>query len=101
MVAAARTAYFQAENYTAQTRLLSSLPEVQVSVEQMRLEKWERPQTVAFFSEYRSEAGTRIPDPAALYDELAGLVGKGSRNPEPAIPGIHDGKDARVNPRIR
>jgi hypothetical protein len=48
VVAAARTAYFQAENYTAQTRLLSLLPDVQVSVEQMRLEKWERPQTVAW-----------------------------------------------------
>jgi hypothetical protein len=75
-VAAARTAYFQAENYTAQTRLLSLLPDVQVSVEQMRLEKWERPQTVAFFSEYLNEAGNRIADSGALYDELAGLVGK-------------------------
>jgi hypothetical protein len=75
VVAAARTAYFQAENYAAQTRLLSSLPEVQVSVEQMRLEKWGRPQTVRFFSEYRNEDGIQIADPGALYDELASLVG--------------------------
>ena len=77
VIAAARTAYFQAENYTAQTRLLSSLPDAQVSVEQMRLEKWERRQTVAFFSEYVNEGCARISDPDALYEELAGLVGSG------------------------
>lgn len=76
VIAAARSAYFQTENYTAQTRLLSKLPDVQVSVEQMRLKKWEREQTVAFFSLYRNEEdGTRIKDPEGLYEELAGLVG--------------------------
>jgi hypothetical protein len=77
VIAAARSAYFQTENYTAQTRLLSK-SDVQVSVEQMRLKKWERAQTVGFFSRYQDEgSGTRIKDPEGLYDELVGLVGEG------------------------
>jgi hypothetical protein len=76
VIAAARSAYFQVENYAAQTKLLASLPDAQVSVEQMRLEKWARLQTVAFFSEYVGENGAKITHPAALYDELAGFVGE-------------------------
>lgn len=74
VVAAARSAYFEAENYAAQSRLLSSLPDVQVTVEQMRLEKWEKKETVSFFEVYRASDGSRISNPAGLYAEIAALV---------------------------
>ena len=75
VVAAARSAYFEAENYTAQSKLLSSLPEVQVTVEQLRLEKWTREETLSFFTSFRGSDGARIPNATGLYNELEGLLG--------------------------
>lgn len=77
VVAAARSAYFQVENYTAQTRLLASLPDTHVSVHQMILRSWTRAETVDFFRNFRAPNGNRIGDPEALYDELEALLGAG------------------------
>jgi hypothetical protein len=71
VVASARSAYFEVENYAAQTRLLASLPGTHVSVEQMRLARWERPEAVKLFREYRSSGGARITEPDSVYDELS------------------------------
>jgi hypothetical protein len=75
VVAAARSAYFEAENYPAQSRLLSSLPDVQVSVEQMRLDKWRREETVFFLRNYTAPEGWRVPAPEPLYDEMEAMLG--------------------------
>jgi hypothetical protein len=77
VVAAARSAYFEVENYPAQSRLLLSLPGAQVSIQKLQLRKWEREQTVAFFREYRNGGGRSIEDPDNLYDELAHILGQG------------------------
>jgi len=74
VVAAARSAYFEAENYTAQSKLLSSLPGVQVTIEQMRLEKWNKEETVSFFEGFVGADGGRIANPAGLYTELEELL---------------------------
>ena len=71
VVASARSAYFEVENYAAQTRLLASLPGTHVSVQQMRLARWERPESVKLFREYRSPVGARIAEPDLVYDELS------------------------------
>jgi hypothetical protein len=71
VVASARSAYFEVENYAAQTRLLASLPGTHVAVQQMRLARWERPEAVKLFREYRSPEGARISEPDSIYDELA------------------------------
>ena len=76
VIASARSAYFEIENYAAQTRLLTSLPGVQVAVQQMKLARWERAQTVEMFTAYRAPDGTSIRQPSALYDDLAGKVGE-------------------------
>jgi hypothetical protein len=75
VVAAARSAYFEAENYTAQSKLLSSLTDVQVSIEQMRLEKWHRKETIFFFENFRGADGSTILHPEGLYEELEDLLG--------------------------
>jgi Pentapeptide repeats (9 copies) len=75
VVAAARSAYFEAENYAAQSRLLSSLPEVQVTVEQMQLEKWRREETLSFLRNYADSDGSRIGEPEALYDDMQAMLG--------------------------
>jgi hypothetical protein len=75
VIASARSAYFEIENYAAQTRLLTSLPGVQVSVQQMKLSRWERTQAVEMFGSYRSPEGKTIKDPGQLYDELSDRVG--------------------------
>lgn len=77
VVAAARSAYFEAENYAAQSKLLSSLPDVQVAVEHMRLERWGKEETLSFFSSYEGPGGARILDPGGLYDEMEGMLGPG------------------------
>jgi hypothetical protein len=71
LIASARSAYFEVENYAAQTKLLTASPDTHVSVSQMRLDRWQRPQTVDFFRQYRDESGLRIEEPEALYDHLA------------------------------
>jgi NACHT domain len=76
VVAAARSAYFEVENYSAQSRLLLSLPGAQVSIQRLQLRKWEREQTVKFFRDYRNGSGRSIEDPGNLYDELAKVLGK-------------------------
>lgn len=75
VVAAARSAYFEAENYTAQSRLLSSLPDTLVSVHQISLLKWEKEQTLGYFKVFRDENGRGISNPAELYRELAARLG--------------------------
>jgi len=75
VVAAARSAYFEVENYSAQSRLLLSLPGAQVSIQKLQLRKWQRDQTVKFFQQYRNGGGRRIEDPANLYDDLARVLG--------------------------
>jgi hypothetical protein len=75
VVAAARSAYFEAENYTAQSRLLTSLPDTHVSVNQITLQKWHEKETVRYFSSYRGDGGQQILDPAAFYSELALRLG--------------------------
>jgi len=75
VVAAARSAYFEAENYTAQSRLLSSLPDVQVTIEQLRLDKWNRTETVSFFESFVGADGATIEHPSGLYDELEESLG--------------------------
>jgi hypothetical protein len=75
IIAAARNAYFQTENYTAQTQLLLKLPDIQVTVNHLQLEKWTKKETVDFFSKYKNEAGQSISSPEGLYDELASLAG--------------------------
>ena len=75
VIAAARSAYFESENYTAQSHLLLSLPNTQVDVEQMKLQRWERKQTVHFFREYSHSSGRKIEDPAGVYDHLTAMLG--------------------------
>jgi hypothetical protein len=75
LVASARSAYFQVENYAAQTRLLTANPDTHIVVEHMRLEPWTRKETVEYFNLYRGEDGARINDPAGLYDELSATLG--------------------------
>jgi hypothetical protein len=75
VVAAARSAYFEGENYTAQSKLLSSLSEVQVTIDQMRLEKWNKEETVSFFESFVDSDGYSITNPSGLYDELEELLG--------------------------
>ena len=75
VIAAARSAYFEAENYSAQSQLLSSLPDAQVTVEQLRLETWQKPQTLLFYKKYRSSDGAQIQDPEGTYDEIEKIVG--------------------------
>ena len=71
LIASARSAYFEVENYAAQTKLLTASPDTHVSVSQMRLDTWKRPQTVDLFRQYRDESGSRIEEPEKLYDQLA------------------------------
>ncbi|HEY8055934.1 MAG TPA: pentapeptide repeat-containing protein [Terriglobales bacterium] len=77
VVAAARNAYFQAENYTSQSRLLSALPNVQVTVEQIRLLSWGSQETVEFFKKYKTDEGLAISKPEQVYRELVDIVGDG------------------------
>ena len=74
VIAAARSAYFEAENYAAQSRLLSSLPNTSVEVEQMGLHRWRRQETVKFFADFRHESGQRIEEPENTYDGLASVL---------------------------
>jgi len=75
VIAAARSAYFEAENYAAQSRLLSSLPDTLVSVHQVTLLKWGEQETVGYFKTYRGEGGQAISRPLDLYAELASRLG--------------------------
>ena len=75
VIAAARSAYFESENYTAQSHLLSSLPDTQVSVEQMKLERWRRNESAQFFQNFRNSSGGRIENPVQVYDDLASELG--------------------------
>ena len=75
IIAAARSAYFQVENYTAQSRLLASLPDTQVTVHQMTLHNWTKKETVQFIKTFRPRSGNGIPNPQALYNELESLLG--------------------------
>ena len=76
VIAAARSAYFEAENYTAQSQLLLSLPNTQVEVEHMKLHQWRREEAVKLFEGFRhEESGGRIEDPAGTYDNLAEILG--------------------------
>ena len=76
VVAAARSAYFEVENYSAQSRLLLSLPGAQVSIQHLQLKKWGRDQTIDFFSKYENESGRSIDHPESLYDDLAKVLGE-------------------------
>ena len=75
VIAAARSAYFESENYTAQSQLLLSLPNTQVDVEQMKLHRWDRKETVQLFENYRRSSGERIQEPNQVYDQLAEILG--------------------------
>ena len=75
VIASARSAYFEAENYAAQTRLLTSSPDSRVSVSQMKLEPWSRQQSVELFRLYKDGDGAQIGNPESLYDQLAGSLG--------------------------
>jgi hypothetical protein len=76
IIASARSAYFEAENYAAQTSLLTSSKEASATVLQMRLERWLKHQTVMYFDLYRDPSGARIPDAEVLYDRLAANLGE-------------------------
>jgi hypothetical protein len=75
VIASARSAYFLIENYAAQTRLLTSLPDTHVTVEHMRLQPWSKDQTIEYFRLYRGEDGGLISDPVGLYDGLCANLG--------------------------
>ena len=75
VIAAARSAYFESENYTAQSQLLLSLPNTQVDVEQMKLHRWGREETVQLFENYRRPSGERIQEPNQVYEQLAEVLG--------------------------
>ena len=75
VIAAARSAYFEAENYTAQSQLLLSLPNTQVDVEQMKLERWHREETVRLFENFSGPSGERIEEPGQAYDKLVEVLG--------------------------
>ena len=75
VIAAARSAYFEAENYTAQSQLLSSLPNTQVEVEQMKLERWSRKESTKLFQSYMNPSGGKIENPIGVYDNLATVLG--------------------------
>ncbi len=75
VIASARSAYFELENYAAQTRLLTSLPDTHVSMELVRLEKWVREQAIAYFRSYKSESGQTIDHPEKVYSELSESLG--------------------------
>lgn len=75
VIASARSAYFELENYAAASRLLTSLPGTHVTVQHMRLERWNRLETVRYFELFEAEDGSRIRDPSELYDELAERLG--------------------------
>jgi len=76
VIASARSAYFEAENYTAQTRLLTSSPDSHVSVSQMKLEPWGRQESVELFRLYRGENDAQIASPESLYDQLSSSLGE-------------------------
>ena len=76
VIASARSAYFEAENYTAQTRLLTSSPDSHVSVSQMKLEPWLRQESVELFRKYKDETGAQICNPESLYDQLSLSLGE-------------------------
>ena len=69
MIASARSAYFEVENYAAQSRLLKSLPDTHVTMNLVRLERWSRNDAITYFKDYRSDNGGAISDPASVYDE--------------------------------
>ena len=75
VIAAARSAYFESENYTAQSQLLLSLPNTQVEVEQMKLQRWSRRETMQLFENYSRPSGERIQEPQQVYDQLAEVLG--------------------------
>jgi NACHT domain len=75
VVASARSAYFEVENYAAQTRLLTASPDTHVSVSQMRLLRWQREQSIAFFRRFIDDSGNTISDPEELYDHLESRLG--------------------------
>jgi hypothetical protein len=76
VIASARSAYFEAENYTAQTRLLTSSPDSHVSVSQMKLEPWGRQESIELFRQYKDESGAQIANPESLYDQLSTSLGE-------------------------
>ena len=76
VIAAARSAYFEAENYTAQSQLLLSLPNTQVEVEQMKLLRWRREEAVQLFENFSViPSGERIKNPVQAYDNLVEVLG--------------------------
>ena len=75
VIAAARSAYFEAENYSAQGHLLASLPGVRVQVEHVRLRGWAKEQTVEYFQKYSDGEG-QIPIADTTYNELATEIGE-------------------------
>jgi hypothetical protein len=75
VIASARSAYFEAENYSAQTKLLNSLPNTHVTMQLLRLQPWSRTESVQYFCDYEDERGRRIPEPEQLYDLLSDRLG--------------------------
>jgi len=75
VIASARSAYFEIENYAAQTRLLTSLPDTHVTMELVRLERWERSLAIEYFGSYKSDSGRSIPNPESVFDELSEKLG--------------------------
>lgn len=76
VIASARSAYFEVENYTAQTRLLNSLANTHVTTQLLRLEPWGREESTQYFTQYRSEKNEAIREPDKLYDVLSGRLGE-------------------------
>ena len=75
VIASARSAYFEVENYTAQTRLLNSLPNTHVTMQLLRLQPWSRTESVQYFCNYEDDRGRRVPEPEHLYDLLSDRLG--------------------------
>lgn len=75
VIASARSAYFEMENYAAQTRLLTSLPDTHVTMGLVRLQKWDREQAVKYFENYKSDTGKSVENPESVYDELVIKLG--------------------------
>lgn len=75
LIAAARSAYFEAEDYAAQSHLLTSVRDSLVSVYQMMLQKWDEPETSTYFAQYCGKGNERILEPQKLYEELVKRLG--------------------------
>jgi len=69
IVAASRRTFFDAEEYTKRTRMLSSAVSKRSQYDHIKLSAWKKENILKFFSQYRLDS-KKFEDPKRLYDKI-------------------------------